>query len=117
LKALTLPYPPSLNSIWRTWKGRILLSAEGRAYRERSALTARAAGLKPTEKHVAMWLHFYRPRRTGDLDNALKALLDSIRGIAYLDDSQVVELHAYRFDDKDNPRVEVEIREAPEGRP
>lgn len=33
-------------------------------------------------------------------------------GIAYSDDGQIVELHAYRFDDKNNPRMEVEIETA-----
>jgi hypothetical protein len=33
----------------------------------------------------------------------------ALNGIAYCDDSQVVELHAYRLDDKDHPRVEVQV--------
>jgi crossover junction endodeoxyribonuclease RusA len=109
MRCLTLPWPPSVNHYWRTWKGRTLLSKEGRAYKTAAALVAKSSGLKPSEKLVAVWLTFYRPRRIGDLDNRLKPVLDSLNGTAWVDDSQVVELHAFRFDDKESPRVEVEI--------
>ena len=51
----------------------------------------------------------YRARRAGDLDNSLKVLLDALNGIAFEDDSQVVEIHARREEDPANPRVEVQI--------
>ena len=50
-----------------------------------------------------------RPRRIGDLDNVLKSLLDSMKGIAFVDDGQIVELRLRRFDDKLRPRVEVTV--------
>jgi Holliday junction resolvase RusA-like endonuclease len=36
------------------------------------------------------------PVRKPDLDNAAKLLLDSLNGLAYRDDAQVIELHARR---------------------
>ena len=59
-----------------------------------------------------MDLRGLRPQRSGDLDNRLKCLLDSLNGIAWSDDGQIVEIHAYRHDDKKNPRVEIEINPA-----
>jgi Holliday junction resolvase RusA-like endonuclease len=44
------------------------------------------------------------------LDNRLKVLLDALNGIAYNDDADIVELHAYRLDDKHDPRVELKIK-------
>ena len=35
----------------------------------------------------------------------------SLQGVAYDNDSQIVEIHAYLRDDKADPRVEVEIEE------
>ena len=29
-----MPYPPSVNHYWRSYRGRVVLSAEGRAFRE-----------------------------------------------------------------------------------
>lgn len=108
----TVPYPPSLNAYYRTWKGRVLISAEGRAYRTSCQRRLAMLGLKRMEGPVAVRIHVHRPRRVGDLDNTLKCLLDSLNGMAWADDSQVVDLHAIRHDDAANPRVEVEIRPA-----
>lgn len=55
-----------------------------------------------------MVIRVYRPQRRGDLDNTMKAILDSLSGLLYVDDKQVIEIHAKRFDDKKNPRVEIE---------
>jgi Holliday junction resolvase RusA-like endonuclease len=45
----------------------------------------------------------------GDVDGPVKALLDSLNGLAWDDDSQIEVLHVFRHDDKANPRVEVEV--------
>ena len=37
----------------------------------------------------------------------MKVLLDSLTGVIWEDDSQIVEIHAYRYEDKNNPRVEI----------
>jgi Holliday junction resolvase RusA-like endonuclease len=100
-----------VNAYWRIFKNRILLSTEARQYKARAAGVALERGCKPALGFVAVSLWVYRARRIGDLDNFLKAALDSLRGVAFEDDSQVIEIHAYRHDDKNNPRVEVEVSE------
>jgi hypothetical protein len=83
---LVLPYPISANRYWRSVPGR------------------------GVDGPVALTITLYRPAKRGDLDNRIKVLVDALGGgIAYRDDSQVVELHAYRLDDKDHPRVEVQV--------
>lgn len=55
-----------------------------------------------------------RPCKKPDIDNVAKIILDSLNGIAYKDDTQVVDLHV-RKGYSEQPRVEViieEIREA-----
>lgn len=107
---LTLSYPPSANDYWRSVRGRVLVSREARAYRERARLEALSQRIgRPLEGPVFVSVAVYRPRRIGDLDNRLKVMLDALRGVAYEDDDQVVEIHAMRFEDKANPRVEVEV--------
>lgn len=107
MSTLTLPYPPSGNRYWRHAKGRTYLSAEARAYR---AAVARVAPTLPLDGPVSVTLTVYRPRKAGDLDNTFKVLLDALNGLAWHDDSQIEELHGYRHDDKDAPRVEVEVK-------
>lgn len=106
---VVLPYPPSANRYWRTFRGRAVLSAEAKAYKKQVAAILAAAGHQPLTGPVAYTAHVYRPLKSGDLDNRLKVLSDALTGFAWLDDKQVVELHAYRHDDKHNPRVEVEV--------
>lgn len=58
-----------------------------------------------------------RPTGKPDIDNIVKAVLDSLNGVAYGDDSSVVEIIArkvYLEDLQENPRVEVWISEIDE---
>ena len=108
---LVLPYPPSVNAYWRAVNGRVLLSREGRNYKRRAAIAALASGIHrlPLDVPVVVGIAVFRPRRIGDLDNTCKAILDALAGVAYVNDSQIVEIHARRYDDKANPRAEVTI--------
>lgn len=108
---ITLPYPPSANRYWRSFRGRVVKSKEARTYQAEAGWIAKAQGANITDKPVSLSLRFFRPRRSGDLDNRLKVAIDSLNGVVYEDDKQVVELHAYLGDDKDNPRVEIEVVE------
>ena len=100
-----LDYPPSANRYWRVFRGMVVKSKEAREYQKSVAL--RFAGRKPMRGNVIVSLNVFRPRKSGDLDNTVKVLLDALKKIAYVDDSQVVELHVWRNDDKFNPRVVV----------
>ena len=118
----TMPYPPSLNVYWRNFRGRMVLSSEAKKYKSsvselfkelyEGAVDRPDGGLQalPTKKMVGLKIDVYRPRKSGDLDNTLKAILDSMSGHLYEDDRQVIEIHAKRHDDKDNPRVEIAVR-------
>ena len=111
---LVLPYPPSVNRLYRTIirgkRAMPIKSAEHRAY---MTAVERATSVEPwsADKLLAVSLRLYRPRRIGDIDGPLKALFDALNGRAWVDDSQVVELHVERLDDKARPRVEVSISE------
>ena len=106
---MTLPYPPSVNVYWRIVHGHPILSAAAKDYKKTVGQQCNILGMEPTTAQVSLRINVYRPRKRGDLDNVLKAVLDSLKGHAYVDDDQVVELHAYRHDDKALPRVEVQI--------
>lgn len=98
-----LPAPPSANAYWRsiTIKGvpRVLVSREGRAYRK---LVAARVIATPITAPIGIEVRWFRRHRRGDLDNRLKVVIDALRGIAYQDDKQIVELHAYRVDGGDD---------------
>lgn len=55
-----------------------------------------------------------RPTKRPDTDNIAKAILDSLNGIAYKDDSAIVDLKVNKFFDE-KPRVEVTLEQVREG--
>jgi crossover junction endodeoxyribonuclease RusA len=98
---ITLPYPPSVNRYWRSVKGRVLISAEGRTYRDSAAIFAKSVlrGAKPLTVRLSVSIELSPPdRRRRDIDNVLKALLDSLTysGV-WLDDSQIDRLTIERL--------------------
>lgn len=111
----TLPYPPSTNNLYGTGtNGRRFLKSEGKAFKATSAAMALAAGVRPIAGDVSVTVDVYRPAKRGDLDNTLKSLLDSLKGVAWADDSQVTQILARRHDtDRHNPRAVVTIAPIP----
>jgi Holliday junction resolvase RusA-like endonuclease len=106
---LTLDTPPSANRYWRNVNGHMVRSREASDYKDYVALLCRTAGMEPLDGDVRINLAIYRPARRGDLDNYLKVAIDSLIGYAYLDDSQIAEIHATRHEDKLCPRIEIEV--------
>lgn len=106
---IILPMPPSANRYWRHNNGRTHRSREAVDYINNVGRFCLAASVRPTADPVRVSVEIYRPAKRGDLDNTLKVLLDSLRGYAFVDDAQIVELHAYRHDDKENPRAVVTV--------
>lgn len=94
----------------RVYRGRAVTPPRTLHYEALVKLAAKAARVRPTDARVAISLAFFQPTlRRCDLDNLAKAVLDGLNGVAYLDDSQVDELHVYRELDRDNPRCLVTI--------
>ena len=106
---LILPYPPTVNHMYRRARGHLALTPEALAFRHAVRMIAMVQGATPLVGPVAVFLDVYRPRRRGDLDNILKATLDALNGIAYRDDDQVEQITAQRYEDKRAPRVEVSV--------
>ncbi|MEQ8353813.1 MAG: RusA family crossover junction endodeoxyribonuclease [Leptospiraceae bacterium] len=101
--SLDLPYPPTVNTYWRKYRGKMVLSAKGRSYKE----AVRYPVLSKTRGHVfkdpdplrVIAILFPPDRRKRDIDNSLKALLDALgNDVLYSDDSQISEIHVYRGD-------------------
>lgn len=112
---IALPFPPSVNALWRNVRGRTLLSAAGRQYRAAgvsAALLARSAafGEGLVSVDIVAWLP---DRRRRDADNMFKAPLDVLVAAGVInDDSQIMALSIRKAGvDRENPRLEVSIRQ------
>jgi crossover junction endodeoxyribonuclease RusA len=108
---LILPYPPSVNNLYATFRGRRIISAKGRRFKSDIAVLARQQGAKMLDGDLSVTFRVFRPKRIGDLDNRLKISQDALKGICFADDKQIIEIHAFRFDDKANPRIEIDVKE------
>lgn len=116
--SLALPWPPSTNRLWRCptsgmLRGRHLLSPEARRYKENAALILKDLDAEPIPGHVAVDMVAHPPdRRRRDLDNIIKIILDSLKGRAFGDDSNVVDLHIRRGEVEPGGMVKVHVRPA-----
>jgi crossover junction endodeoxyribonuclease RusA len=106
---LTLPYPVSVNRMYeRSFKG-VRLSDAARAFKEEVAICVRNEDIETLSGEIGVSIDVYRPAQRGDLDNTLKITLDSLNGLAWYDDKQIIDLRAKRWDDPKNPRIELYI--------
>jgi crossover junction endodeoxyribonuclease RusA len=111
-----IPGPPVPKGRPRLGHGRRIYTPPKTAnYEAWVRVYALQAKVRPVEGPVYMALDFYlENRRTKDLDNLAKAILDALNGVAYRDDNQVKEVRMRKRLDRDNPRTEVEFYAHPE---
>lgn len=100
MPTLTLPLCPGANRLWRTYNGITVLSKEARDFKQTVNLEAISKGVKrPIQGEVMVAITYHpkgrkkdtgKPLRRLDCDGPIKATLDALIGVAYLDDYQVV---------------------------
>jgi len=93
-----LPWPPSMNTYWRTFNGRMIISAKGRDYRIAVAQQIKDQDSAAQYKgKMKVEIEAFRPdNRRRDLDNLLKAVLDGCTHAGvWEDDSNIVDLRIY----------------------
>lgn len=81
-----------------------------RAYRERVGWTARQAGAEIIEGPIWLSVHAMVTARRWDLDNLVKGIADSLNGVCWKDDKQIVKIDAYLEVGWILDRVEVIVR-------
>jgi crossover junction endodeoxyribonuclease RusA len=91
------------------------ISNEGRCYTSGVVALVGAMRVKRFKGNVKMEIDLYPPdRRRRDIDNTLKAILDSVgKAGVYADDSQVSHIDIQRLDVVKGGRAVVRISEVP----
>jgi len=94
---LDLPWPPSVNAYYRTFRNRILISKQGREYRKTVLEERKKAPFEMLMGPVRVEIEAFRPdKRKRDLDNLLKASLDALtHAEIFEDDSQIIDLRIF----------------------
>jgi crossover junction endodeoxyribonuclease RusA len=112
---LTLPWPPSVNHYWqRNRNGGVSVSQRGKLFRDevRLGTLKQVRPLRRLLGPVAVTIVANPPdKRRRDLDNLLKATLDSLTHAgAYKDDSQIQSIDIRWGDRVEGGRLDVEIK-------
>jgi Holliday junction resolvase RusA-like endonuclease len=88
---LELPWPPSLNHYYRHVGPRVLISRDGRKYRENVTAIARRTGHATFKCPVQVELDLYPPdNRRRDIDNSQKSLLDALTCAGVYEDDSLI---------------------------
>ncbi|OZI56754.1 RusA family crossover junction endodeoxyribonuclease [Bordetella genomosp. 4] len=97
MTVIELPFPPSVNSYWRSpnsgkLAGRTLISEKGRVYRADVLEVAARYRVPMIRGRVAVTIDAFMPdRRRRDLDNMLKALLDGLVHARVIEDDSLID--------------------------
>jgi crossover junction endodeoxyribonuclease RusA len=107
-----LPWPPSINSYFATYRGRRIISRKGRDYKIAVRKVLLLNQCKPIPGRLSLSIVAHVPdKRKRDIDNLLKCLLDSLgQGGAYYDDSQIDELIIRRGELRSGGEIFVNIQ-------
>lgn len=91
---ITLPFPPSVNTLYPIVRGRKILSKKGREYKQEVKKILDGIDYEMITGNIDMCISLILPdNRRRDIDNYNKALLDCLtEQKVYKDDSQVVYL-------------------------
>ena len=96
-----IPFPPSVNHLYATVRGRRVLSAKGRTYHARVLYEARrqiGATWETLTGRLGIKITLHPPdRRRRDISNCVKIIEDSMtKARVWHDDSQIDVLHVLR---------------------
>lgn len=115
--ALTLPFPPTMNTYWRhvlvNGRPRTLISARGRTYRglvaARRLEQAPGKGY-PLGQRLRVAVTAYGPdKRARDLDNLLKATLDALQLAGVFESDSQIDRLEIRRGPPDPPTGHLEV--------
>lgn len=113
---IILPTPPSINSYWQHGRsGHTYLSVKAKQFRQNTidiVSKTKYFDLKTNKRLIYICDYFPPDRRTRDLDNIHKSIMDGLTHAGvYIDDSQIDEMHCYRKQIVKKGKVEITLIE------
>ena len=105
--------PPSNNSCYRSYNGRVIKSKRLLEYRkEMTEFFEAHVPFKRLEGDLSLNVTFnLKGKRSIDLDNLFKALLDSLEHVCFENDKQIVELIARKTNNNRTASTDVILKE------
>lgn len=114
-----LPFPPSINGYWRTFRNRQIISKRGRDYRALAVEAMQSLNLhgENLTERLSVRLKLHPPTlRKYDCDNFTKAVFDALtHALFWQDDEQVDRLTIIKGDKVKGGKVVVYVEELNKG--
>jgi crossover junction endodeoxyribonuclease RusA len=113
LNELTLPYPPSLNTAYRVYRNRIILSKIARKYvdKVKESVSEQNTAEKLTGRLDVTYFVYPPDKRKRDIANTEKLVSDCLtKSGVWNDDSQIDKLLIVRCQSDYPGRIEVKIK-------
>ena len=86
--------PISVNAAYRTWRGRVLISAKGREFKKIICQKLTELNLTKIEGKIEMSIiYYFKDNRCRDIDNYQKVLIDCMKDILFEDDKMIYKLN------------------------
>ncbi len=113
------PLPPSSNHLYATGAhGKRYLTKQGREYRKELEETMMEVGARKRcpKPPFALHLHLrFSDLRRRDVSNQIKLVEDTVFKYLGYDDTEVYDLHAWKYLDRANPGMVVEVKHCSRG--
>lgn len=112
--SIQLDFPPSTNTFYRRHGHVMHLSAQGKAYKDKveKQLNRELRGIKPLTGRLRVYFGLSRyDNRSYDISNFIKCVEDSLKGILYVDDSQVDRIIIDRLPVSKSGFVEIVVEQ------
>lgn len=109
---IKLPYPPSLNTLYKWSPKGIYMSTEGKRYKNYVGLYVRSLNITPFDKDddISMTILAYpKDNRVRDISNIEKLVGDSLKTILFPDDRQIKILHMEMREKRTDSHIEVTV--------
>ena len=99
----------SVNKYYRTFRGRVLISADGREFKKQIAMFLE--GHEKVIGKIELQLVFYfKDKRKRDVDNYAKVLIDCLKNVLFEDDDMIYKLYMEKHIGTGDDRILVNIR-------
>lgn len=113
---LSLPWPPSLNRIWRALGNRLILSTPARDYYRAACNVLAGTVAQPLRRRLVVTLHLRPPEKLRDIAwdvaNREKLAMDVLtRQRVWLDDSQIDVMLIVRGEPQGTGCIDILIKE------
>lgn len=109
--------PPSINTCYRSYGKRVVKSSKLKAYEQQviQFFDSQDDEIIMIEGKLKLTVSFYlKGRRSIDLDNLLKALLDGLEGVLFENDKMVFQINSQKFNECSEPKTVITLEQIEE---